>query len=63
MCASARYLMTVSSSSYGNIINCAINALGNVKNVVDGLNSTDKHYLKGGMELIGKLGSNNTKKL
>ena len=55
--------MTVSSSSYGNIINCAINALGNVKNVVDGLNSTDKHYLKGGMELIGKLGSNNTKKL
>ena len=40
----------------------AINApvLGN--NVVDGLNTTDKHYLKGEMELIGKLVSKyNTK--
>ena len=30
------------------------------KNVVDGLNATDKHYLKGGMEIICKLGSNGT---
>ena len=32
--------------------------LGN--NVVDGLNATDKHYFKGEMEPVGKLGSNDT---
>ena len=37
-----------------------INSPGNVKNVVDGFNVTDKLYLKGKMELLGKLASNDT---
>ena len=32
-------------------------------NVVDGINATDKHYLKDKMEPIGKLGSINTSKI
>ena len=52
--------MTVSSSSYGNIMDFAINAPGHENNVVDGLNEKDKHYLKEKMELIGKLVSNDT---
>ena len=39
--------MTVLSSSYGIIMNCAINSPGHGKNIVDGLNSTDKRYLRG----------------
>ena len=38
----------------------SINAPDHVQNVVDGLNAIDKHYLKEKMELIGKLGSNDT---
>ena len=38
----------------------AVNAKGHGNNVVDGLNTTDKRYLKGKMELIGKLASNYT---
>ena len=41
------WLMTVLSSSYGIITDHTINAPGHVKNVVDGLNLTDKRYLKG----------------
>ena len=37
-----------------------INTPGHGKNVVDGLDETDKHYLKGEMELIGKLARKNT---
>ena len=47
MCALAIYLITVLSSSYGVIMDHAINAPGHGNNVVDGLNATDKHYLKG----------------
>ena len=50
--------MTVLSSSYGIIMYHAINASSHGKNVVDGINATDKHYLKGEMELIGKLAGN-----
>ena len=32
-------------------------------NVVDGINATYKHYLKDKMEIIGKLGSNDTTKI
>ena len=39
----------------------AINAPVHGKNVVYGINATVKLYLKGGMELIGKLVSNETK--
>ena len=59
-CALAIYLMTVLSSSYGIIMNRAINAPGNGKNAVGGLNATEKFYLKGGIEIIGKLASNDT---
>ena len=60
MCDLYKYLMTVLSYSYGNIMYCTINPPVFVNNVVDGLNSTDKHYLKGEMEIIGKLASKNT---
>ena len=40
--------MTVLSSSYGIIMYRAVNAPGNGKYVVIGLNATEKHYLKGG---------------
>ena len=41
-------------------MDCAINVQWHGKNVVDGLNATEKRYLKGKMELMGKLESNNT---
>ena len=52
--------MTVLSSSYGIIMDCANIAPGHGNNVVDGLNGAEKLYLKEEMELIGKLGSNYT---
>ena len=54
------YLMTVLSSSYVNIMDHALNTPGHGRNVVDGLNATDNHYLKGEMKLMGKLASNDT---
>ena len=36
-------------SSYGIIMNIAMNAPVHVNNVVDGINATDKRYLKGKM--------------
>ena len=60
MCDLAIYLTTVLSSSYGIITDRTINEPGHGMNVVDGLNATDKRYLKGKMEIIGKLGSNDT---
>ena len=59
-CDLAVYLMTMLSSSYGIIIYCSMNAPGHGKNDVDGINATVKWYFNGGMELIGKLGSNDT---
>ena len=41
----------------------SINARGNGNNDVRGLNETDKRFLKGKMELIGKLSSNDTSKI
>ena len=40
-----------------------INAHSNEHNVVDGINTTDKCYLKEPMELIGKSASNYTSKI
>ena len=51
-CALVVYLMTVLTDSYGIIMGHKINAPGHGNNVIDGLNSTDKHYLKEKMELI-----------
>ena len=41
----------------------AINVPGCVSNVVDGLNAAEKRYLKGEMETLGKLSSNNASKI
>ena len=49
------YLMTLLSYLYGIIMYRTINSPGNGKIVVDGINATDKFYLKEKMELIGKL--------
>ena len=56
-------LMTVLSYSYGVIMDCVINEPGHVNNVADGLNATDKHHLKENMEILGKLGTNDTTKI
>ena len=55
--------MTVLSYSYDIIMDHKINSpdLGN--NVFDGINATDKRYLKGEMEIIDKSASNNTSKI
>ena len=42
------------------IMDHEINSPGNVKNVVDGFIATDILYLKGEMELLGKLASKDT---
>ena len=63
MRALAIYLMNVLSNLYDIIMDVAINATGNRKNVIDGLNATDKRYLKGEMEFIGKFGGNDTSKI
>ena len=52
--------MTVFSYSYGIIMYCATNAQCYGNNIVDGLNATEKRYLKDKMELMGKLTSNYT---
>ena len=52
--------MTVLSFSYGVTIARAINSPGHENNLVYGLNATYKQYLKGKMELMGKVASNDT---
>ena len=47
MCALSIYSMTVLSSSYFIIMYRLIDAPCRGNNVVDGLNATDKRYLKG----------------
>ena len=47
MCALGVYLMTVLSSLYVIIMDHAIKTPGHGNNVFDGLNDTDKRYLKG----------------
>ena len=63
MSALAVYLMTVISSSYGIIMDCAINSPSFVYNVVDGLNATVKCYFKEQMELISKSASKDALKI
>ena len=52
-CVFGIHLMTVLSSSYGIILEIAMNAPGHEKNLVDRLNAKVKTYLKEQMELIG----------
>ena len=55
--------MTVLSYSYGIIMYHTINTPGYGNNFVDGINETEKHYLKEQMELIDKLASKNKSKI
>ena len=59
-CALAIYLITLLSYSYSITMDRVINAPVHGNNVVDGINTTDKFYLKEQMKPIGKLSSNNT---
>ena len=52
--------MAVLSSSYGIILDRAINSPGHGNNVVYEFNATEKNYLRGEMELMGELSSNDT---
>ena len=52
--------MNILSSSSFIIMDCVINSPGHVNNVIDGLDVMDKRYLKGEMDIIGKLYNNNT---
>ena len=45
ICASALYLMSVMSQCYSIKIDLVISAPGYGKEVVDGINATDKHYI------------------
>ena len=45
-CANALYYLSLLASKYNISIDRAICAPGNEKDVVDGLNAVDKHYLK-----------------
>ena len=45
-CDLAIYLINALSTSYGIIMDRAINSPGHVNNVVDGINAMDKRYLK-----------------
>ena len=54
------YLMTILSSSYGIIMDRAINTPHHRNRVVDGIDETDNHYLKEQIEPIGNLASNDT---
>ena len=47
VCDLAIYLMTVLSSSYSIIMDCANNAPGHGKNIFDGLNEMTKRHLEG----------------
>ena len=57
------YLMTVLSSPYVIIMDSAINSPFHGKNFVGGINPMYKRYMEGEMELIGKLGSNDTSRI
>ena len=61
-CALDACLMNVLSYAYVIIMDSAINAPVRGNNFFDGINATDKLYLKAQMELIGKLSNNDTSK-
>ena len=56
-CASTLYLMSVMSQCYSGIIDCGINAPGNGKYVVDGINAIYKRYIYQWMSNVQITGS------
>jgi hypothetical protein len=59
-CGTALYLLSLLASPKHVVIDRAIGAPGHGKDIVDGLNATDKRFLKGKMCLIGSLEANNS---
>jgi hypothetical protein len=60
-CGNSIYLNSLLSSEHGITIDHAVNAPGHGKDIVDGLNATDKNFLKKKMCLIGTPGAQETK--
>jgi hypothetical protein len=58
-CGNSIYLNSVLSSEHGFVIDHAVNAPGHGKDIVDGLNATDKNFLKQKMCLVGTPGAQN----
>ena len=58
ICASALYLMSVMYQCYSVIIDRGISASGNDKEVLDGLNAVDRHYIYQLMSTFQLPGSN-----
>ena len=52
-CGTALYLLSVLAGRFGIVIDRAIGAPGHGKDIVDGLNATDKVYLKKAMCMVG----------
>ena len=61
-CGTAIYLLIVLVLQYGIVIDRAIGDPGHGKDIVDGLNATDKHFLQGKMCIIGSPEANDGKK-
>jgi hypothetical protein len=61
-CGTAIYLLSILASTYGVIIDRAIGAPGHGKDIVDGLNATDKIYLRKMMCMIGTPEANDGEK-
>jgi hypothetical protein len=58
-CGTALYLLSLLASQKHVVIDRAIGAPGHGKDIVDGLNATDKRFLKGEICLIGSPEANN----
>ena len=61
-CGTAIYLLTVLASQYGIVIDRDIGDPGHGKDLVDGLNSTEKCFIRGKMCLIGSPEANDGEK-
>ena len=60
-CANALYLLSMLSHSYNTVIYRGVGSPGNGKDVVDGLNATNKRFLSmfvSTMQLLGKATNN-----
>eukprot|EP00966_Prymnesium_polylepis_P017924 413578-Prymnesium_polylepis.1 len=61
-CGTAMYLLSILASKYGIVIDRAIGAPGHGKDIVDGLNATDKVFLRKAMCMIGTPEANDSAK-
>mmetsp|Transcript_48111 Transcript_48111/g.102792 ORF Transcript_48111/g.102792 Transcript_48111/m.102792 type:complete len:335 (-) Transcript_48111:136-1140(-) len=61
-CGTAMYLLSILASTYGIVIDRAVGAPGHGKDIVDGLNATDKIFLRKAMCMIGTPEANDGEK-